>query len=105
MRANEAFLDARDRVWEEGGVWMPVWPRRERLSASSPTALPAMWSLRLAGFRFRVLSELVEKRLNVAEAELNVIICQCLNRAWRAARDRIRAKIDWQFTTDDARAS
>jgi len=23
--------------------------------------------------------------------------------AWQAARDRIRAKVDWQFTTDDAR--
>ena len=51
--------------------------------------------------------------LNVAEVELNVLIRQCLNRridalraevaAWQAARDRIRAKVDWQFTTDDAR--
>ena len=54
--------------------------------------------------------------LNVAEVELNVMIRQCLNRridsidtlraevaAWQAARDRIRAKVDWQFTTDDAR--
>ena len=54
--------------------------------------------------------------LNVAEIELNVMIRQCLNRriddiailrrevaAWQAARDRIRAQVDWQFTTEDAR--
>lgn len=54
--------------------------------------------------------------LNVAEIELGVMIRQCLNRridsiselsaevaAWQAARDRIGAKVDWQFTTDDAR--
>ncbi len=48
--------------------------------------------------------------------DTNVMICQCLNRridcievlrrevaAWQASRDRIRAKVDWQFTTDDAR--
>ena len=54
--------------------------------------------------------------LNVAEVELNVMIRQCLNRridsidvlrdevaAWQASRDRLRAKVDSQFTTDDAR--
>ncbi len=54
--------------------------------------------------------------LNVAEVELNVMIRQCLNRridtvcvlarevaAWQASRDRIHAKVDWQFTTQDAR--
>ena len=54
--------------------------------------------------------------LNVAEVELNVMIRQCLNRridcigvlrrevaAWQASRDSIEAKVDWQFTTDDAR--
>ena len=54
--------------------------------------------------------------LQVAEVELNVMIRPCLNRridsidtlrtevtAWQAARDRIKAKVDWQFTTDDAR--
>ncbi len=54
--------------------------------------------------------------LNVAEVELNVMIRQCLNRridcietlrrevaAWQASRDRIQAKVDWQFNTDDAR--
>ena len=54
--------------------------------------------------------------LNVAEVELNVLTRQCLNRridtlevlrdevsAWQADRDRIQAKVNWQFTTDDAR--
>ena len=54
--------------------------------------------------------------LNVAEVELNVMIRQCLNRridsidvlrrevgAWQAARDRTHARVNWQFTTDDAR--
>ena len=54
--------------------------------------------------------------LNVAEVELNVMIRQCLNRridsidvlrdevaAWQASRDRLQAKVNWQFTTDDAR--
>ena len=44
------------------------------------------------------------------------MIRQCLNRridsldllsdevaAWQASRDRIQAKVNWQFTTDDAR--
>ena len=43
----------------------------------------------------------------------NVMIRQCLNRridtvraevaAWQASRDRIQAKVNWQFTIDDAR--
>lgn len=54
--------------------------------------------------------------LNVAEVEINVMIRQCLNRridsidilrkevaAWQEARDQIKGKVDWQFTTDDAR--
>ena len=54
--------------------------------------------------------------LNVAEVELNVMIRQCLSRridwievlrrevaAWQASRDTIQAKVDWQFSTDDAR--
>jgi uncharacterized coiled-coil DUF342 family protein len=54
--------------------------------------------------------------LNVAEIELNVMISQCLKRridsieelreevsAWQAQRDRLQAKVNWQFTTDDAR--
>jgi len=54
--------------------------------------------------------------LNVAEIELNVLIGQCLDRrigsmeelreevaAWQARRDQIRAKVNWQFTTENAR--
>lgn len=54
--------------------------------------------------------------LNVAEIEINVMIRQCLARridsreemaaevaAWQARRDQMKARIDWQFTADDAR--
>lgn len=54
--------------------------------------------------------------LNVAEIELNVMIGQCLDRrigsieklreevtAWQARRDQIHAKVNWQFTTENAR--
>ena len=54
--------------------------------------------------------------LNVAEIELNVMIGQCLDRrigsieklsgevaAWQARRDQICAKVNGQFTTEDAR--
>ena len=54
--------------------------------------------------------------LNMAEIELNVLIGQCLNRrmdsldhvskavsAWQRHRDNAKAKINWQFTTRDAR--
>jgi hypothetical protein len=55
-------------------------------------------------------------RLNMAEIELNVLTKQCLNRrigevnemkeeveAWQNARNNKNAKIDWQFTTKNAR--
>lgn len=54
--------------------------------------------------------------LNMAEIELNVLTRQCLNRrigsietvrkevnAWQNHRNNQNAKINWQFTTDDAR--
>jgi hypothetical protein len=54
--------------------------------------------------------------LNMAETELSVLASQCLNRrisskqalidevtAWEVARNKLHAKADWQFTTDDAR--
>lgn len=54
--------------------------------------------------------------LNMAEIELQVLNRQCLNRridtiekvreqttAWQAARNSQEKKINWQFTTDDAR--
>jgi len=54
--------------------------------------------------------------LNIAEIELNVMIGQCLDRriasmtvlqeevsAWQLRRDQMNAKVNWQFTTADAR--
>lgn len=54
--------------------------------------------------------------LNMAEIELNVLNGQCLNRRldnittvsteckmWQEARNNMNAKINWQFTTEDAR--
>lgn len=54
--------------------------------------------------------------LNMAEIELNVLIRQCLSvrmasieemreavNCWQQKRNNIAAKIDWQFTTSDAR--
>jgi hypothetical protein len=54
--------------------------------------------------------------LNMAEIELNVLMGQCLSgripdiekikkevKAWQDERDNKQAKINWQFTTDDAR--
>ena len=54
--------------------------------------------------------------LNMAEIELNVLIAQCLNHrigslqevarevsAWQNRRDNLKAKVNWQFTYQDAR--
>ena len=54
--------------------------------------------------------------LDMAESELGVLSCQCLNRripdkltlerevaAWHDYRNKRHATADWQFTTDDAR--
>jgi len=54
--------------------------------------------------------------LNMAEIELNVLIAQCLNRriadievmctevkAWELARNGMKSRVNWQFTTEDAR--
>jgi len=54
--------------------------------------------------------------LNMAEIELNVLISQCLSRriddmelvriessAWQESRNNKGAKVNWQFTTNDAR--
>ena len=54
--------------------------------------------------------------LNMAEIELNVLTGQCLNRrmddvvvvrkevlAWQNFRDNKKAKVNWQFTAEDAR--
>lgn len=52
----------------------------------------------------------------MAEIKLNVLVAQCLNRriskiekmrsevsAWETARNRLKAVVNWQFTTEDAR--
>lgn len=54
--------------------------------------------------------------LNIAEIELRVLLGQCLNRRipdkktleheiyqWQNQRNFVKAKVNWQFTTDDAR--
>ena len=54
--------------------------------------------------------------LNMAEIELNVLIGQCLNRripdieimgveveAWELARNAMKTKINWQYSTEDPR--
>lgn len=54
--------------------------------------------------------------LNIAEIEISVLTRQCLGRridtidevraetrAWQGRRDSARSRIDWQFTSDDAR--
>ena len=54
--------------------------------------------------------------LNMAEIEINVMVGQCLARridsietvrseivAWQTRRDNLQAKVNWQFTTKDAR--
>ena len=54
--------------------------------------------------------------LNMAEIKINVMVSQCLDRridrietvrsevaAWQARRDHLQAKVNWQFTTKDAR--
>ena len=55
--------------------------------------------------------------LNMAEVEIGVLARQCLSRymatkrtmgcavsAWQTRRNKSQATVDWQFTTDDARA-
>ena len=52
----------------------------------------------------------------MAEIEINVMVAQCLSRridrietvpnevaAWQARRDNLYAKVNWQFTTKNAR--
>ena len=57
-----------------------------------------------------------ESWLNIAEIELSILMGQCLKqgiddikvvgkevRAWQEARNNKNAKVNWQFTTEDAR--
>ena len=52
----------------------------------------------------------------MAEIEINVMVAQCLDRridrietersevaAWQSRRDNLQAKVNWQFTTKNAR--
>ncbi len=77
----------------------------------APAAAKALWNR----FEF-VYTPKHGSWLNMAEIELNVLIKQCLNRridnlnemhtevaAWQHRRNNAHSRIDWQFTTDDAR--
>jgi len=79
--------------------------------AFSPDQAKALWDR----FEF-VYTPKHGRWLNVAEIELNVMIGQCLDRRigsieklsaevndWQARRDQIHTKVNWQFTTEDAR--
>ena len=90
-------------------------PEHPRLGALYETFPPAEAKALWDRFEF-VYTPKHGSWLNVAEVELNVLIRQCLNRridsvdamrtevaAWQARRDRLEAKVDWQFTIDDAR--
>lgn len=76
-----------------------------------PAAAKALWER----FEF-VYTPKHGSWLNIAEIEFNVLIRQCLDRridtleemrretlAWGQRRDTAKSRIDWQFTTDDAR--
>ena len=79
--------------------------------AFAPEIAKAMWDR----FEF-VYTPIHGSWLNMAEIELNVLINQCLNRridnitqmrlevdAWQTNRNNRNSKIDWQFTTRNAR--
>lgn len=76
-----------------------------------PEKAKALWD----GFEF-VYTPKHGSWLNMAEIELNVLTGQCLNRriddievlrkevgAWQEFRNNKNAKVNWQFTTEDAR--
>ena len=77
----------------------------------APVAAKALWDR----FEF-VYTPKHGSWLNMAEIELNVLIKQCLDRridnfgemrsevaAWQTQRNNADARIDWQFTSDNAR--
>ena len=79
--------------------------------AFAPEKAKALWDR----FEF-VFTPKHSSWLNMAEIELNVLIKQCLNRriadietmrgevkTWESARNGIKAVVNWQFTTKDAR--
>lgn len=79
--------------------------------AFSPEKAKALWDR----FEF-VFTPKHGSWLNMAEIELNVLIGQCLNRriadvevmrsevkAWELKRNGMQARVNWQFTAEDAR--
>jgi hypothetical protein len=77
----------------------------------APTAAKALWDR----FEF-IYTPKHGSWLNMAEIELNVLIRQCLNRrigdinemraeveAWQDNRNNAESRIDWRFTSDNAR--
>lgn len=84
--------------------------------ASLYKAFPADAALRLASRLELVHTPKHGSWLNIAEIELSVFSRQCLNRripdletlrseaaAWQQHRNQNAGRVDWQFTTDDAR--
>jgi len=76
-----------------------------------PTTAKALWDR----FEF-IYTPKHGSWLNMAEVEINVLTRQCLNRridnldemqdqvdSWQTRRNNANAKIDWQFTSDNAR--
>jgi len=79
-------------------------------------AFPAAEARRLAGRFEWVFTPKHGSWLDLAESELAILTCQCLDRripdqdalrgevdAWVKHRNQHHAKADWRFTTDDAR--
>ena len=79
-------------------------------------AFPAAEALGLASRLELVYTPKHGSWLNIAEIELSVLSRQCLNRripdletlrseteAWQKHRNKIASRVDWRFTTDDAR--
>jgi hypothetical protein len=120
-RTNQDFARIIRRLVDE---WYPAAEKvvlvMDNLSTHSPAALYEAF----APAEARRLVEKLEWHytpkhgswLNVAEMELSVLARQCLDRripdlealrreaaAWAAARNAAVAKVDWQFTTADAR--
>ena len=104
-----------------------VYPEAERLTlvcdnlnthkiASLYKAFPAEEALRLSSRLEIVYTPVHGSWLNIAEIELSVFSRQCLNRripdietlrseaeAWQKHRNQTAKKVDWRFTTQDAR--
>ena len=84
--------------------------------ASLYKAFPAAEAHRLASRLELVQTPVHGSWLNIAEIELSVLSRQCLRRriadletlrceveAWQEHRNKVASRVDWRFTTDDAR--